>query len=88
MMSTPTNAFINFSRKVVAMGNFVIRGNGVMNYESWVSSAEFIKLKNEMDEKSKDILSQLGISLNFGDENVHPAIKQNILKMQNVLLKV
>lgn len=88
MLSSKKNALMNFSRKVTAMGNFVIRGNGVMNYENWVNSSEFIQLKKEMDDKSKDITNQLGLSLGLGDKNVHPALKQNILKMQSVLLKL
>lgn len=87
-LSHKRNALLEFSRKVSAMGNFVIRGSGVMNYENWTKSSEFMQLKNEMNEKSADILSQLGISFDTGNKNVHPAIKQNILKMQNILLKV
>lgn len=81
----PINAM---SRKIMAMGNFVVRGSGVMNYENWVKSNDFIKLKTKLDVDTKDLQAHLGLSFDYGNHRVHPALQQNILKMQNILLKM
>lgn len=74
-------------RKYWAMSNFVIRGNGVMNYENWVNSSSFSKLKSDLNKDTSDIQDLLGITFDYSAGNVHPAVKLNILKMQNVLMK-
>ncbi|EKM21631.1 MULTISPECIES: asparagine synthase-related protein [Vibrio] len=82
------SALTSLSRKLLAMGNFVIRGNGVMNYENWVKSREFKELKLRVDHEAKPILTALGVNFDYGEHRVHSALQQNILKMQNILTKI
>ncbi len=74
-------------KKVSAMGNFVIRGSGVMNYENWVNSREFVQLQKNVVDKTYSISEKLGLNFDIGQGNTHPAVKQNILKMQKILSK-
>jgi asparagine synthase (glutamine-hydrolysing) len=74
-------------RKVMAMGNFVIRGNGVMNYEEWVKSSEFLALHKKLLDKSSELSESIGLSFDYGLEECHPGLKLNILKMQNILCR-
>ncbi|QIZ77319.1 asparagine synthase-related protein [Ferrimonas lipolytica] len=87
-LSGNINPITNVSKKIFAMGNFVIRGNGVMNYENWVNSSEFKKLKLRLDNDTKNIQTKLDLSFDYGEHRVHPGIQQNILKMQTILLKM
>ncbi|ERM59194.1 asparagine synthase-related protein [Vibrio cyclitrophicus] len=87
-LSGKPNPVRTMSRKLVAMGNFVIRGSGVMNYENWVKSSEFRRLKSHLNDETRFIQSELGLSFDYGDHRVHPALQQNILKMQNILSKI
>lgn len=87
-LSGNPNAITAYFRKFLAMGNFVVRGSGVMNYENWVNSNEFKQLRAQLEKDSKLITDELGINFNYGDHCVHPALQQNILKMQNILLKM
>ena len=87
-LSGKPNPITTVSRKLLAMGNFVIRGSGVMNYENWVKSNEFKQLKTRLDSDTKSIQTELGLSFDYGDHRVHPALQQNILKMQNILSKI
>lgn len=87
-LSGNPNAIMAYFKKLFAMGNFVIRGSGVMNYENWVNSTEFKQLKTQLENDSVLIADELGISFNYGDHSVHPALQQNILKMRNILLKM
>ncbi|MCK8064989.1 asparagine synthase-related protein [Vibrio sp. 1CM7H] len=87
-LSGKPNPITTVSRKLLAMGNFVIRGSGVMNYENWVKSSEFKQLKTRLDSDTKSIQAELGLSFDYGDHRVHPALQQNILKMQNILSKI
>jgi asparagine synthase (glutamine-hydrolysing) len=87
-LSGKPNPVTTMSRKLLAMGNFVIRGSGVMNYENWVNSSEFRQLKNHLNSETKSLQSELGLSFDYGNHRVHPAFQQNILKIQNILSKI
>lgn len=87
-LSGKPNPVTTMSRKLLAMGNFVIRGSGVMNYENWVNSSEFRQLKDHLNSETKSLQSELGLSFDYGNHRVHPAFQQNILKIQNILSKM
>jgi len=86
-MSNKMGKTVEMVRKLSAMGNFVIRGNGVMNYQNWSNTSEFISLQDELSESTRSITDKLGISFDFGEGVYHSALRQNIIKMQKILLK-
>ena len=74
--------------RVGAMGNFVIRGYGVMNYKNWVHSRSFKRLSQMVSQEYDSSPASQYLDLELGDISVHHGVTMNALKMKKFLAKL